>query len=117
MTTLKLTAAHADHLLLTLSPQLAAAAVEGRTIAGVALVYGPIGQTSIGPVRVRAGAIRVPEDLRRVKLVRRHLHVRLTHRRDTWAALADRPRHIAHDLSADFELVGNRLGVRLPMCQ
>lgn len=44
----------------------------GRTIAGLALPYGPVGRTNAGPVSIRAGAVRVPTDLRRVKLFREH---------------------------------------------
>lgn len=41
-----------------------------RTIAGMLVPYGPVGHTSAGPLTVRAGAIRLPEDLSRVKLLR-----------------------------------------------
>jgi len=39
-----------------------------RTIAGVILPYDVVGYTDIGPVIVRSGAVRLPDDLSRVKL-------------------------------------------------
>lgn len=53
--------------------QLTAAIDAGsRTISGLALPYGVVGMTSIGPVTVEAGAIELPEDLSRVKLFNEH---------------------------------------------
>jgi hypothetical protein len=43
-----------------------------RTITGMALPYGVTGRTSAGDVTVRPGAIRVPTELRRVKLFTEH---------------------------------------------
>jgi hypothetical protein len=43
-----------------------------RTLAGELVRYGVIGRTSRGPLRVRAGALRFPDDLTRVKLTREH---------------------------------------------
>jgi phage head maturation protease len=43
-----------------------------RTIAGVACPFGEVGHTSAGPVTVAAGAIRIPPNLRSVKLFREH---------------------------------------------
>lgn len=43
-----------------------------RQVAGIALPYGVTGRTSAGPVRVQAGAVQLPGDLRRVKLTRDH---------------------------------------------
>ena len=43
-----------------------------RTIAGVALPFGQVGRTSAGPVTVAAGAVRIPANLRSVKLFREH---------------------------------------------
>jgi hypothetical protein len=39
-----------------------------RTIAGLVVPYGTPGYTSAGPLRVRAGAVRLPADLSRIKL-------------------------------------------------
>ena len=52
-------------------PPVTATATD-RTIAGVALPFGQVGRTSAGPVTVNAGAVRVPESLRSVKLFREH---------------------------------------------
>lgn len=43
-----------------------------RTITGMIVPYGVVGQTSIGPITVQAGAVRLPEDLRRIKLFMEH---------------------------------------------
>src|SRR4029077_16978825 len=45
---------------------------DARTLRGIALPYGVKGYTSAGPVTIDAGAIRVPENLRAVKLFREH---------------------------------------------
>ena len=45
---------------------------EARTLAGIAVPYGQVGATSAGRLTIDAGAIRVPDDLRRVKLFREH---------------------------------------------
>ncbi|MDV8003851.1 Ig-like domain-containing protein [Rhodococcus sp. IEGM 1318] len=49
-----------------------AVAVETRVINGLALPYGIPGITSGGKVTVQAGAIKIPEDMKRVKLLRNH---------------------------------------------
>jgi HK97 family phage major capsid protein len=49
-----------------------AVAVETRVINGLALPYGVPGNTSGGKVTVQAGAIKIPEDMKRVKLLRDH---------------------------------------------
>lgn len=49
-----------------------AGAPAGRELSGLALPYGPIGRTSAGPVTVAAGAVVLPNDLRRVKLFTEH---------------------------------------------
>lgn len=58
---------------------LAAAAVadvapdpSGRTITGICAVYGAVGNSSAGPTRFTAGAISLPQDLSRVKLLLDH---------------------------------------------
>ena len=43
-----------------------------RTLAGPVVRYGTVGRTSAGPLKVRPGALRFPEDLSRVKLTREH---------------------------------------------
>jgi len=42
--------------------------VEARTITGMILPYDVVGYTDVGPVIVKAGALRLPDDLSRVKL-------------------------------------------------
>lgn len=46
--------------------------LDARTLAGIALPYGVQGSTSAGLVSVDAGAVRIPADLRRVKLFTEH---------------------------------------------
>lgn len=53
---------------------LAAADQPGRTLTGLVVPYGPTGNTSAGPLSVEAGAIELPDDLRRIKLVDEHRH-------------------------------------------
>lgn len=48
------------------------AATEKRTISGLVLPYGRPGYTSAGPVTVNAGAVRLPDDISRIKLLRDH---------------------------------------------
>lgn len=48
------------------------AATEKRTISGLVLPYGRPGYTSAGPVTVNAGAVRIPDDISRIKLLRDH---------------------------------------------
>lgn len=43
-----------------------------RTISGLVLPYGRAGHTSAGPVTVSAGAVSLPSDLGRIKLLRDH---------------------------------------------
>ena len=46
--------------------------VDKRTISGLVLPYGRAGYTSAGPVTVNAGAVTLPDDISRVKLLRDH---------------------------------------------
>lgn len=61
----------ASHLgtLTTAAPgaTITAADTETRTIRGTVIPYGVYGATSAGPLKARAGSIRLPEDLKRVK--------------------------------------------------
>lgn len=50
----------------------AAADAAHRTLTGLVVPYGTPGNTSAGTVVVKAGAVTLPEDLRRVKLVDEH---------------------------------------------
>lgn len=52
--------------------QIATAALDDRTIAGLVLPYGPGGSTSIGVVTASVGSVRLPPDLSRVKLLSGH---------------------------------------------
>lgn len=54
------------------SPDIPSVDVETRTITGLALPYGVPGNTSGGKVSVDAGAVGLPSDLRRIKLLRDH---------------------------------------------
>ena len=58
-------------LSITLGASITASATS-RLLAGDLVVYGAVGRTSRGPLRVRPGALRFPEDLGRVKLTREH---------------------------------------------
>jgi hypothetical protein len=51
---------------------ITAADTDTRTLAGVALPYGEAGTTSAGRLVIDPGAVRVPDQLRRVKLFREH---------------------------------------------
>src|SRR5699024_10816706 len=53
-------------------PELVAADTAARTISGLALPYGAAGSTSAGRVTVRAGAVKIPTDRKRVKLLDDH---------------------------------------------
>ena len=59
-------------LTLTTPASLEATDTDARTLRGVAIPYGQRGFTSAGPVTVDAGAVRVPANLRAVKLFREH---------------------------------------------
>lgn len=67
-------ATHAGTLTLSGSPELCAAQADapGRTVEGIVVPYGQVGYTSIGPVTVRAGSLRLPADLGSIKLVDEH---------------------------------------------
>lgn len=45
---------------------------DARTIPGILLEFDQVGYTSIGPVRVKAGGVRTPEDIARCKLFSGH---------------------------------------------
>jgi hypothetical protein len=61
------------HLTLTApAAAITATDTDTRTLAGIALPYGEAGATSLGRLTIDAGAVRVPEQLRRVKLFREH---------------------------------------------
>jgi hypothetical protein len=51
---------------------ITAAELDARRLAGVAIPYGEMGSTSAGRLAIQQGAIRLPADLRRVKLFREH---------------------------------------------
>jgi len=51
---------------------ITAADTDARTLTGVAIPYGEQGQTSGGMLTIDAGAVRVPDNLRTVKLFREH---------------------------------------------
>jgi hypothetical protein len=58
---------------LTLTPAgLVTASAESRTLRGYAATWRVVGNTSIGPVRLKAGALEWPAELRTVKLVDEH---------------------------------------------
>lgn len=61
MTTIQLVAAHAPD-----------SDTQARTISGLVLPYGRPGYTNAGAVTVNAGAVTLPEDITRVKLLRDH---------------------------------------------
>lgn len=71
-------ASHAATLTLSTAPELTAASAdaEGRTVEGIVVPWGrgggEVGYTSVGPITVEAGAIRLPDDLGVVKLVDDH---------------------------------------------
>jgi hypothetical protein len=58
-------------LTVTVAGQITASATS-RTLGGPIVRYGEYGRTSAGRLRVRAGALRFPDDLSRVKLTEEH---------------------------------------------
>lgn len=72
MGTTTLTASARVRLSMLLPGPPVQATAADRTIAGIACPFGEVGHTSAGPVTVTAGAIRVPSNLRSVKLFREH---------------------------------------------
>jgi hypothetical protein len=61
------------HLRLTApAATIEASDLDARTLTGVAVPYGEAGNTSAGRLEIDPGAIRVPDQLRRVKLFREH---------------------------------------------
>lgn len=52
--------------------ELTAADTDERTLTYTLVPYGPVGQTSLGPVTAEHGTITIPEQLDRVKLLRGH---------------------------------------------
>jgi hypothetical protein len=61
------------HLQLTApAATIDAADTASRVLSGIAVPYGEAGRTSAGLLTIDAGAIRVPDQLRRVKLFREH---------------------------------------------
>jgi hypothetical protein len=85
--------AHADVLRLEAPGRLTLAAVgdpERRTIEGLVVPYGEPGRTNLGPVAVRAGAVRLPADGRVIGIVghdRERPVARMTAYEDTPAGL------------------------------
>lgn len=65
-------------------------AAAGRRIEGVALVFGAVGFSSAGPTRFEAGALSVPEDASRVKLLLDHDATDPVGYLDTWSVDGDR---------------------------
>jgi phage head maturation protease len=45
---------------------------EGRTITGIAVPWGQAGRTSAGVLSIKRGSLRLPDDLKRVKLMDQH---------------------------------------------
>lgn len=54
------------------APAVSADLGDARALSGLAVPYGVAGATSAGLLTVDAGAVKLPEDLRRVKLFREH---------------------------------------------
>lgn len=59
-------------MILTAPAAITAADTDARILRGVAIPYGQRGYTSAGPVTIDAGAIRLPENMRTIKLFREH---------------------------------------------
>jgi len=57
---------------LTTAAALQAADTESRRLRGVAIPYGQQGYTSAGPLTIDPGSVRLPDNLRSVKLFREH---------------------------------------------
>lgn len=67
-----LTASNAGALHLTADSHAQVETEERRTVTGIVVPWGEPGHTSAGPVTVTAGAVKLPDDLGRVKLLRDH---------------------------------------------
>jgi hypothetical protein len=99
MSNRSLTAARvATATMATPSAELTAADAATRLLEGYAVTYHELGHTSAGPLRVRPGAIRLPADLRRVKLVDEHQNP---------------PRSVGYMLTAESDDVGLRASFRV----
>ena len=61
-----------DGTLIVEAANTSVASPTGRRISGVALVFGAVGASSAGPTRFEHGAIKVPDDASRVKLLLDH---------------------------------------------
>lgn len=77
--------------------RISAAATESRTLSGEVVAYGRIGMTSIGPLRVKAGALRWPDDVTRVKMTEEHDRARV---RGYVTSLADGPERLRATVKA-----------------
>lgn len=75
------------------------AAPTGRRISGVALVFGAVGTSSAGPTRFEHGAIKVPDDASRVKLLLDHDASDPVGYLDAWSVDGD-------DLVVEFKVAG-----------
>jgi hypothetical protein len=60
------------HVTMSTPASVLAADTTARTMTGVVVPYGQAGNTSAGRLTVRAGAVRVPDNLRQIKLLRDH---------------------------------------------
>lgn len=60
------------HVSALMPAPVVSASTASRTISGMVVPYGRYGNTSAGRLAVRAGAVRLPSDLSRVKLVDQH---------------------------------------------
>ncbi len=100
---------------LTAPAAIFAADAQTRRLAGVAIPYGEQGYTSAGPVTIDAGAIRVPANLRAVKLFRDHgrtTPVGYATDVDDTATQLDMGFTVARTPDGDLSLLEAREGVR-----
>lgn len=96
------------------APKLSAG-LEDRVLSGLALPYGVDGNTNIGRVTVDAGAVRIPPDLRRVKLFTEHgrtAPVGYTLAADDTPERLDLSFHVASTPAGDTALLEAAEGVR-----
>lgn len=86
-----------EALSLSFASEAITASAESRTLGGTLVVYGQYGRTSRGRLRVRPGALRFHEDLRRTILTREHVR---EESRGVLASVHDSPERMRVQLRA-----------------
>jgi HK97 family phage prohead protease len=88
---------------LTFSAHIDAADLETRTITGVVVTFGEVGNTSAGPTLFEAGSIEIPEDVSAVRF-------NLEHNRQAPIGRASRLEATDSTVTGAFKIAGTRAG-------